>query len=92
MAMITQRSGEEQINRALCSLGSDNQVFGLAEPLEGAYTKLVQELLGSELFEWLMWWMYETDCGTKCMHFSIDNVEYDPTTMTLYKFLEIVDD
>jgi hypothetical protein len=91
-AMIAQRSGEQQVSQAFASLGSDNSIFGLAEPLEGAYTELVAELLGPELFDWLMWWMYETDCGTKCMHFSIDNVEYDPTQMTLYKFLEIVDD
>jgi hypothetical protein len=91
MAHIQQRAGEAQLNTALLALGSDNQVFGLAEPLEGAYTNLVQEILGPELFEWLMWWMYETDCGTKCMYFQVDRIEYDPTTMTLYRFLEIVD-
>jgi hypothetical protein len=35
--------------------------------------------------------MYETDNGSRKMEFSIDGVEYDPTTMTLYRFLEIVD-
>ena len=90
-AMKTQRAGEELVSRAFNSLGSDNQIFGLAEPIEGAYTELVHELLGPVLFEWLMWWMYETEYGTRRMDFWIDNVEFDPTDMTLYQFLEIVD-
>ena len=91
MAMISQRYGEDQVCKALYSLGTDNLVFGLAEPIEGAYTTLVQELLGPELFEWLMWWMYETDYGEQNMGFSIDGVDYDPTELTLQQFLEIVD-
>lgn len=80
------------LNTALAALGSDNQVFGLAEPIEGAYTELVHELLGPELFDWLMWWMYETDSGKVNMEFIIDGTSYDPTTMTLYRFLELVDE
>lgn len=91
MALIQQRAGEEMLSTALQTLGSDNQVFGLAEPIEGAYTELVAELIGPELFDWLMWWMYECDHGTKKMEFTIDGTEYDPTTMTLYRFLELVD-
>ena len=91
MASITQRAGEERVSRAFAALGSDNFIFGLAEPIETAYTKLVEQLLGPELFEWLMWWMYETDCGTQNMSFSINDIEYDPTQITLYKFLELVD-
>jgi hypothetical protein len=91
MAMIQQRAGEDALQTALQTLGSDNQVFGLAEPIEGAYTELVAELLGPELFDWLMWWMYECEHGKRQMEFSIDGTEYDPTTMTLYRFLEVVD-
>lgn len=91
MAMITQRSGEQAVCQAFQALGSDNSIFGLAEPIEGVYTNLVSELLGEQLFDWLMWWMYETDCGTRNMEFSIDEATYDPTQMTLYRFLEIVD-
>jgi len=90
-AMIAQRAGEQQVSEAFANLGSDNSIFGLAEPIEGAYTELVQELLGPLLFEWLMWWMYETDCGTQNMGFTIDGVEYDPTKLTLQEFLEVVD-
>lgn len=91
MAHITQTAGMEQLNTALRSLGSDNYLYSLCEPLEGAYTTLVADLLGPELWDWLMWWMYDADHGTQNMGFIIDGVEYDPTQMTLYRFLEIVD-
>lgn len=91
MAHIQQSAGIDQLNTALRSLGSDSYLFSLCEPIERAYTELVEELLGPELFQWLMWWMYECDHGTKPMHFYIGEQEHDPTTMTLYRFLEIVD-
>ena len=81
----------DQVNTALRALGSDNYLFSVCEPLESAYTKLVEQLVGPELWDWLMWWMYETDNGSKQMAFQIDGVDYDPTTMTLYRFLELVD-
>jgi hypothetical protein len=91
MANITQSAALDQVNTALRSLGSDNYLFSVCEPLESAYTKLVEELLGPELWDWLTWWMYETDNGSRKMEFSIDGVEYNPQDITLYKFLEIVD-
>jgi hypothetical protein len=91
MANITQSAAVDQVNTALRALGSDNYLFSVCEPLESAYTKLVEELLGPELWDWLTWWIYETDNGNKQMEFSINGTDYDPTTMTLYKFLELVD-
>jgi hypothetical protein len=91
MATIQQSAAMDMVNSALRSLGSDNYLFSVCEPLEAAYTKLVEQLLGPELWDWLTWWMYETDNGSRKMEFSINGVEYDPTTMTLYRFLEIVD-
>jgi len=91
MAHLEQSAGIEQLNTALGCLGSDNHMFSLCEPLEAAYTKLVEELLGPQLWDWLMWWMYETNYGEQCMEFSIDGIDYDPTQITLYKLLEIVD-
>lgn len=91
-AMLTQRAHEDMINKAMSCINSDNQIFGLADAVEGPYTELVAELLGPALFDWLMWWMYETEHGTQNMGFIIDGKEYDPTTMTLYRFLEIVDE
>lgn len=91
MALIKQRALDDQLNTVLGCINPDNQIFGLADAVEGPYTALVAELLGPELFDWLMWWMHECDHGTKPMQFYINNVEYNPTEMTLYKFLEIVD-
>jgi hypothetical protein len=91
MANLQQSVAVDQLNTALGSLGSDNHMFSLCEPLEAAYTKLVEELLGPQLWDWLMWWMYETNYGSSRMDFSIDGVEYNPQDMTLYRFLEIVD-
>lgn len=91
MALQTQRAREQGVDLVLRCINPDNQVFGLADAIEGPYTDLVQELIGDELFEWLMWWMYETEHGTLNMEFVIDGISYDPTEMTLYKFLEVVD-
>lgn len=91
MANLTQTAAIEQVNTALRSLGSDNMIFSLCEPLESAYTKLVEQLLGPQLWDWLMWWMYETDYGSRTMEFTVDGVAYNPEDMTLYRFLEIVD-
>jgi hypothetical protein len=91
MANLQQSAAIDQLNTALGSLGSDNHMFSLCEPLESAYSKLVEELLGPQLWDWLMWWMYETNYGSSRMEFSIDGVEYNPQDITLYRFLEIVD-
>lgn len=91
MAHIKQSAGMDQLNSALRSLGSDNYVASICEPLESAYHNLVVDLLGPELFDWLMWWMYDTDHGTRKMEFMIQGRAYDPTQITLYKFLEVVD-
>ena len=89
--MQAQRKGEEQVCQAFAALGSENQIFGLAEPIEGAYTELVHELIGPELFDWLMWWMYETDYGKENMEFTTKYKSYNPQELTLQEFLEIVD-
>ena len=96
MAMKTQRTYERGVEQALATLCSDNSIFSLAEPLESAYSDLVQTLLSPELFEWLMWWMYDTDYGQEPLLFTVvaaegQQITYDPTELTLYRFLEIVD-
>lgn len=92
MNMKVQRVNEQRVHEALTTLCGDNQVFSLAEPIELGYTRLVQATIGEDLFDWLCWWMYETEYGDKDMEFCINDTCYDPTEMTLYKFLELVDD
>ena len=79
------------LDKALRTLGSDNQIIDLCEPVLVAYRRLLTTTIGVQMMDWLDWWMYETDYGTKAMVFSINKVDYDPTQMTLYKFLETVD-
>jgi hypothetical protein len=91
MATIKQNTGEQMLDQALRTLGSDNQIIDLCEPILVAYRQLLSTYIGPELLDWLDWWMYETDYGKTNMEFSIDGVLYDPTQMTLYRFLELVD-
>lgn len=90
-ALKAQRAHDHRLDTALRLINPDNQVFGLADAVEGPYTQLVEQLLGPELFEWIMWWMYETEWGTQNMEFIVEGTTYDPTTMTLQQFLELVD-
>lgn len=91
MATLQQSAGEIMLDKALRTLGSDNHIIDLCEPILVPYRRLLTTTIGPELMDWLDWWMYETDYGTKPMEFTIDNTSYDPTTMTLYRFLETVD-
>lgn len=90
-SLKSQSEAEDALNMALGALGSDNQIFSLAEPTINAYTALVQEILGLSLMDWLTWWMYETDYGTNPMTFIIDNVDYDPTQLSFDQFWKLVD-
>lgn len=92
MATLKQSAGEIMLDKALRTLGSDNHVIDLCEPILVAYRGLLTQTIGLEMMDWLDWWMYETDYGTKYMEFEVNGTSYDPTTMTLYHFLELVDD
>jgi len=90
-ALLTQNAGEAWIQRAFNTLGSDNQVFSVSDPLRKAYAELVKESIGEHLWDWLEWWIYETDFGEKQGNFVCAGQEYSAPDITLYKFLEIVD-
>jgi hypothetical protein len=81
---------EDQVATAFQLINSDNQVYGLADPILKAYRELVVDLLGPQQFEWLEWWQYETDYGKDNMDFKILDREYTTEGMTLLKFLDIV--
>lgn len=90
-AMKHQAETENLVNSAFRQLNPDNCILGTAQPIQSAYTKLVQQLLTPSQYDWLEWWMYETDFGQRSMEFSIDNEFLDASGMTFYKFWEIVD-
>ena len=89
-AIKIQTEAEDQLNLAFGNLGSDNMILSLAEPIQRAYTALIQEILGLKHWDWLTWWMYETDFGKKPMHFYITDVEYDPSQLTFDEFWTVV--
>ena len=78
------------VDTALRTLNPDNCIMGTAQPLQNAYTKLVRELLTTTQFDWLMWYMYESDYGQRSMGFSINNEWFDVQGMSFFKFWEIV--
>ena len=86
----SQAEATECFNSALGTLCTDNYIFSLAEPIEAAYTSLVEELLGPDLFDWLMWWIYETDYGTQPKSFEINGQEYISVNLTLEQFWNII--
>jgi hypothetical protein len=81
---------EDQVSAAFQLINSDNQVYGLADPLHKAYRELVANLLGFEQFEWVEWWQYETNYGKDDMNFVVAGAKYTTKGMTLLKFLDIV--
>jgi hypothetical protein len=85
-ATKSQSLAVDNLNQALQVLNTDNYLFSLCEPIELAYTELVEQLLGPELFDWLGWWMYEADYGTKSTMYSINNQDYDPKLQTFEQF------
>lgn len=90
-AIIQQQAAEDALSKALRTLGSDNQIIDLCSPLRHGYRNLLSRTVGENIYDWLEWWMYETDHGTKKMEFQIGDTWYNPQEMTLYRFLEIVD-
>lgn len=78
-----------KVNEAFKMLCSENQVFGLCDPVQKQYKKLVLDILGSDNMDWLEYWQFETDYGTQSREFTIDNQTYDSSTLTLFKYLDL---
>lgn len=82
---------DDDINNAFRRLNADNAIFSTTSMLlKYNYESLVKSVVGDEVFEWIDWWMYETDFGSKKMEFMYGHVEYDPTTMDARAFIEII--
>ena len=78
-----------KVNEAFKMLCSENQVFGLQDPVQKHYKKLVLDILGSDNMDWLEYWQFETDYGTQSREIVIDNQTYDCQTLTLFKYLHL---
>ena len=72
----TQECYELLLNQALQLLGADNRLASFADPLRTAYNNLVASALGTQAFDWLLWWQYECDYGNSPKQFTINHVDY----------------
>jgi len=90
-AMFVQQEKEQHISDAFRSLCSESMIFGLATPIQDSYTKLVENILGKDTFEWVEWWMWETDFGQEPREFWTDKeTKYDVSGLTFPEFFTII--
>ena len=79
---------QHQLNAALQAIHPDNTVLDL-DCTNSYYTDLVRELVGEEAWDWVTWWCWECDYGSKPHTFILDGDSYDPSTMTFLQFWEL---
>jgi len=72
---------DQELSRAFKLLDPDNEVnyYG---PVHRAYDDLVEQLLGPELFEYTLSWIYEHDHGN---NIDLDFSEYFDSHISSYK-------
>lgn len=83
---------EDIVNAAFKQLNPDNSILGTAQPIQSAYTKLISETLTPEQFNWLEWYMYETNFAERSQKFCVNNIWMDVQHMSFFKFWEIVNE
>jgi hypothetical protein len=86
-ASQTQECYELKLNQALQLLSADNQLVSVSDPLRTAYNNLVASALGTQAFEWLLWWQYECDYGNSPKQFTINNTDYCGVTQLQFTYL-----
>lgn len=83
---------EDQLNKAFQRINCDNYIVGLQTPKTSELLEaLMEHVAGKQLMDWVYWWIYEADHGTKHFDFTVDGREYTASELTLEQFLEIVD-
>lgn len=66
--ILANRSEFENIrslDRAMKKFNPENCVFFQSTPFSSAYHDLVKEIVGDEPYEWIEWFCWETDFGTR---------------------------
>lgn len=94
-AIKNQSDLEDELNKTIQKLGTENCIFSLSESLREAYSWTIKNILGDDLYDWVEWWMYEAEFGTRPMKFFIPDklgkkIEYNPMDMTFEEFFRIV--
>jgi hypothetical protein len=85
-----QTEGEKLLRDALTVLGAQIEIMDVSRHVSEPYERLVSYVLGQSNKEWVDWWIYETDFGTRSMSFSIERIKYDSQELTFEDFFEIV--
>ena len=84
----------EQLEAVMRLFNSENQVFGMTPPkmYELVETLMLDLVADRELMDWVHWWMYDCEHGTRHMNFTVEGHKYTVTELTFQQFLELVDD
>lgn len=85
-----QDAREDDVSQAFRALSDDNMVFSLSAKVRDAFHEVMKSILGDYDYDWLTWYMWEADFGSKSFEFSIDETEYVVNKMTLDEFLQLV--
>ena len=83
---------EEQLNSILQRINPDNYLVGMQSPKSAQLLDdLMAHIAGPDLLDWVHWWIWEADHGSKHFDFSVGGREYTVSELTFEQFLEIVD-
>ncbi len=85
-----QAKAERSIANAFSMLNPENTVLNLSDNIVNAYSSLTELVLGSELMEWIYWWIYDCEYGNKSMRFSVDEDEFDVVGLTFEEFFDLI--
>ena len=85
---------QNKVTNTICDafglLNPYNRIDTLCEPVEFAYTELMESIIGSKKMDWIHWWIYETEYGTKSLGFTVGDTEYDTMGMEFSEFYDLV--
>jgi len=92
-AKLQERNLSDQLEGVMRRFNSENQVFSMTPPkvYDLVETLMLELVADRELLDWVHWWMYDCEHGTRHMDFTVEGREYDVTDLTFQEFLEIVD-
>lgn len=89
-AVQSQYDKEFALFNALRSFCPDNYIFSMSNDVIDAYSELIKTIIGKNNFDWVSWWMWETDFGQNSTAFYIHEKQYDPSGMTFSEFWDLV--
>lgn len=69
---------------------NENNVFFEDDTLLNAYSQTLENLTCPEVMEWVNWWIYDTNFGTRGHSFWIGEVEYKADEVSFSDFCNLV--